>query len=75
MPSTPLDLFRETSISIQKILFPLTKSCHGNYTVCGLHPYTRYEIGIQVKKGGYKNMTPGHWSDIKVTDVTTPEDG
>ena len=50
-------------------------ACNGSYMVCGLLPYTEYEIGIECKNINYSGVDYGLWSEMRTVVERTDEDG
>ena len=60
---------------------PENNSCNGRAVICGLAPYTVYDVGVDCRnreptRNGQdfgQDLEYGHWSDINVVSVLTGE--
>ena len=60
---------------------PENNSCNGRAVICGLAPYTVYDVGVDCRnreptRNGQdfgRDLEYGHWSDINVVSVLTGE--
>ncbi|XP_053394471.1 interleukin-6 receptor subunit beta-like [Mercenaria mercenaria] len=52
----------------------LVTVCNTSRIICNLQPFTMYVFDIQAKFGDWKGQISGHFSDSKLTTLTTLED-
>ena len=52
-----------------------SRACNDSVVLCGLQPYTEYEVGVECKNLNYSGIDFGLWSETNSVVEWTDEDG